>query len=173
MPTLDQYRNMLRINKLRLDDELEIQAEVQHNISAEVVRLNTRALEAENKLKSVEAELFVRFKEEGGKMTAEEIKASVRVNHARVSAWEQYQAAREVHELWSGLLAAWITKGYKLADVGSLYASDYFAMRTVIHPDGVRTRQLNAPDEESRSAIRRASERIDSGNGEVRRRASL
>jgi zinc transporter ZupT len=55
MPTLEQYQNMLRINKLRLDDELEIQAELQHAISMEVARLNTLDLEAENKLKSTDA----------------------------------------------------------------------------------------------------------------------
>lgn len=158
MATLDQYAKMLLINKLRLDDELEIQAELQHAISMEVVRLSTRAIEAENQLKHTEAELYVQFKEEGGKMTADEIKAATRINRKRVSAWEKWQTAREVHEQWAGLLQAWITKGYKLADVGALFASDYFALRTLTRPDGERRRDLNAADEDSRSAMRKASE---------------
>jgi hypothetical protein len=170
MPTLEQYQNMLRINKLRLDDELEIQAELQHAISMEVARLNTLDLEAENKLKSTEAELYVGLKEEGGKMTADEIKAAVRIHHKRVRAWELYQAAREVHEQWSGLLQAWITKGYKLADIGSLYASDYFAIRTVGKETGERRREVSPIEEESRSAIRRASEKE---SAPPRRRSTL
>lgn len=158
MTTLEQYQAMLRINKLRLDDELEIQAELQHKISMEVTRLNTLDLEAENKLKSVEAELYIQLKEEGGKMTADEIKACIRVHRNRVRAWELYQAAREVHEQWSGLLQAWITKGYKLADIGSLYASDYFAIRTISKETGERRREVSPIEEESRSAIRRATE---------------
>lgn len=161
MATLEQYRNMIGINKLRLDDELEVQAQIQMDISSQVARLNTKALEAENELKNVEAELYLQFRDSGEKMTADEIKASVRSHAKRGRAWEKWQAAREVHEEWSGLLSAWITKGYKLADVGSLYASDYFAVRTIQKPTGERRRELNPIEEESRSAMRRASERAD------------
>jgi hypothetical protein len=171
MPTLEQYRNMLPVNKLRLDDELEIQAQVQMDISSECARLNTKALEAENYLKSIEAELFIRLKDKAEKMTADEVKARIRVHEDRVRAWEHYQTIRETHEHWTGLLSAWITKGYKLADIGGLYASDYFAMTTIKRPDGARTRELNPIEEESRSAIRRATERADSDSAPRRRTA--
>jgi hypothetical protein len=170
MATLDQYRNMLRINKLRLDDELEIQAELQHDIGVEVARLNTKAVEAENDLKSVEARLLIQFKDGSVKMTADEVKAEVRVHKDRVRAWEKWQAIRETHEVWTSLLQAWITKGYKLADMGGLYASDYFAVRTITRPEGERRREVNAADEESRSAMRRASEERDAA---PRRRSAL
>jgi hypothetical protein len=172
MPTLEQYSNMLRINKLRLDDELEIQAELQHDIGMEVARLNSRAIEAENGLKITEAHLFIQFKDGPAKKTAEEIKAEVRVHKDRARAWEKAQIARELHEQWSSLLQAWITKGYKLADVGSLYASDYFAMRTISRPDGERRREVSPLEEASRSAMRHANEQHDAAPA-VRRRSVL
>lgn len=148
---------MLPANKLKLDDELEIQAQIQFDISMECTRLNTKALEAENELKTMEAELFVKFKDSGEKMTADEIKAQVRVHRERAKAWEKYQAAREAHEQWAGLLQAWTTKGYKLADLGGLYAADYFSMTSISG-----NRAVNPVEEHSRSAIRRATERADS-----------
>lgn len=158
MATLEQYRNMLSINKLRLDDELEIQAENQERIGREVAFLNTRMIEAKDELACVEARLVEEFRDGSTKDLAE---AKAKRHPDRRRAWEKYQAVRETHELWSNVLSAWVTKGYKLADLGGLFASDYFAITSISRPDGNRRRDLNAADENSRQALRSASERSE------------
>lgn len=167
---------MIRINKLRLDDELEIQAEMQERISSEVARLNTRALEAENELKVTEARLMEDLKESDVRVSVDALKAAIKRHPDRTKAWTRWQVAREVHEEWDGLLQAWITKGYKLADLGALFGSDYFAIKTITREDGARRKDVDPIDEASRSALRRATERVNaSQDGEVapRRRTSL
>lgn len=157
MATLEQYRNLLRIDKLRLDDELEIQAEMQERIGAEVARLNTRMIEAKDELTCTEARLIEEFKD-GSTVAVADAKAKRHPDRRR--AWEKYQAQREVHELWANLQSAWITKGYKLADLGQLFGSDYFAIKSISRPDGERRREVSGVDEESRTALRRASEQV-------------
>ena len=159
MPTLDQYVNMLGINKLRLDDELEVHAQIQFIISAEVTRQNSRMVATENELKNVEARLFIDIKESDDKGAEMQIKSRVRVHKDRERAWEKYQTARETYEQWSDLKAAWITRGYQLGQLGGLFSDDYFSITSITRPNGERRRELNTADEESRSAIRRASDR--------------
>lgn len=171
MTTLDQYRNMLLINKLRLDDELEIQAQVQELIGNQVALLTARMFEMKDVLARIEGELIDTFKDRDAKATVDQCKARMMREPRRVRAWEDLQRVRLEHDQWDALLQAWITKGYKLADIGGLYASDYFAVRTINRPDGDRRRELNAADEESRSAMRRANDRTNADDQPRRRRA--
>lgn len=175
MATLDQYRHMLPINKLRLDDELEIQAQVQEQIGSQVALLTARTFEMKDILARIEGELIDTFKDRDSKATVDQCKARMMREPKRVRAWEDLQRVRLEHDQWDSLLQAWITKGYKLADIGGLYASDYFAVRTIGRPDGERRRELNAADEESRSAMRRASERRNDNTDDEqpRRRRAL
>lgn len=173
MATLEQYRNMLRINKLRLDDELEIQAQVQEQIGFVAAQLSARMLEMKDILARVESELIDTLKERDTKATVDQCKARMMRDPRRLQAWENLQRARLEHDQWDSLLQAWITKGYKLADIGGLYASDYFAIRSIGKPDGERRREVNAADEESRSAMRRAGERSTSTDDQPRRRRTL
>lgn len=174
MATLEQYQKMLFTNKLRLDDELELQAEVQYNIGAEVVRLNTKMLEAKDYLQRIEAQLLDDFKSD--KVTVDQAKGRVMRDPNRQKAWAGYQQLREVHELWDALLDAWITKGYKIADLAALYGSDYFAVRTV---SGDHAAHVVSPAQEQRRAeVQAASTRVgrgvDSFNATApRRRAAL
>lgn len=155
MATLANYRNLLGINKLRLDDELEVQAQYQEQISTETTRANTRMLEKKDELQRVEARLVEDFREGATKDLAE---AKAKRHPDRRKAWDEYQRAREEHELWDGMLNAWKTKGFKLADLGALFGSDYFAIRTITRPEGERRRELNSVDEESRQVLRQANE---------------
>lgn len=168
MPTLEQYQNMLRINKQRLDDELEVQAEIQYAIGAECARLNTRMLEAKDDLARLEGEILDELKEAKG-VTVEQAKARVLADPDRRKKWAVYQQLREAHEVWTALKDAWITKGYKLADLGGLFGADYFAVRSV---SGSSETRVDVPraTEERRQAVQDASRRAD---GEVRRRRAL
>lgn len=159
MATLDQFRGMLRINKLRLDDELEIQAEIQEQIGREVARLSAQVQEAKDALIGAEGEFMDRAKERDPKATVDQLKGRMVDDARRRAAWERLSTLRLGHDEWDALLQAWITKGYKLADLGALYSSDYFAVRTVSRPDGERRRELDQREEQSREAIQRGQER--------------
>lgn len=159
MTTLDNYRNLLRIDKHRLDDELEIQAEMQERISSEVARLNTRAQEAKDELARTEARLLEDAKDRDPKLTVSQLEASVKRHPDRTKAWAKYQAVRETYEEWVGMLDAWKTKGFKLADLGNLFASDYFAVNSLSRDRDRKDRgeDRRAPDDKQRAAIRDAS----------------
>jgi hypothetical protein len=159
MSTLDNYRNMLRANKLRLDDELEVQAQVQEELGREVARLSARVLELKDELAAVEGEALDRFKDQDPRATVDQCKGRMIRDDRRVVAWGKLHQVRLAHDEWDAVLQAWITKGYKLADLGALYAADYFAVRTIARPDGERRREVDARSEESRSAVRRDEER--------------
>lgn len=154
MTTLDQYQKMLRTNKLRLDDELEIQAEMQYEIGAEVARLNSKMIEAKDTLARTEAELLEEYKRLNDKLTVDQAKGRVLTHQDRRKKWAVYQELREAHELWEAMLSAWIVKGYKMADLGTLFSADYFAITTV---SGSSRREPSRADEERRTAVREAS----------------
>jgi hypothetical protein len=61
-----------------------------------------------------------------------------------------------------------VTKGYKMADLGALFAADYFAVRTV---NGNGNTTIPRAQEERRAAIREASSASGSEDQPRRRRA--
>lgn len=119
---------MLRTNKHRLDDELEIHAEMQERISAELNHAAARMHEAEEALKRCESRLTLEFREQGDRGTMDDIKARVRRDTARREAWERLQERTSAHAEWEALLDAWKVKGYNVRDLALLYQSSYFAM---------------------------------------------
>lgn len=123
---LNTYRNMLRLNKHRLDDELEIQSEIQERISARVSILNSRLLEAADELRRLEAQLFADAKENGDSDKVAE--QSVRRHAERQRAWIKWQAARSEHEQWQGLYEAWKARGYSMKELVALYGAQYFVV---------------------------------------------
>ncbi len=125
-----KYRNLLPVMKHRLDDELELHAQVYETISSKVVVLNSRMLEAKNRLASVEDRLAEGFREDHEKLTKDAIEGKVRRHRDRTEAWEAYQRARADHEQWSGLLDAWKQKGYSIKTLAELYTADYYSITT-------------------------------------------
>lgn len=128
---LQHYRNALRVNKHRLDDDLETHAENQEQISARVAQMNTAMLHAKATLAQVEARLLQDAKESREKITKDEAEAIV-VRHAdRRDAWRELQGAREELEEWQGLYDAWRQKGKDMENLGRLYGAQYFALSSV------------------------------------------
>ena len=128
MGTLDDittYRNMLRINKHRLDDELEVQPDILDRIGQRVTVMNSRALEAADELKRHEANAYFSIKD-ADKLSETAIKEKVRIAPARLQAWGRLQAARSELEEWQGLYEAWKQRGYSLKELVSLYSAQYF-----------------------------------------------
>lgn len=122
------YRNMLRISKHRLDDELEVQSQVMDDISSKLTVLNSRVLETADALKLVESRLFRELKEDTEKMTDKSADALVKQDPERKRAWISWQAARAEHEDWSGLYDAWKARGFALRELCGLYVAQYFTV---------------------------------------------
>ena len=154
MTTLAQYKAMLYINRHRLDDELEIQADIMDRISTQVVILNSKMIEAKDDLAQTEGRLAEDVREDEPKLTVGMIEAKVKRDPTRLRAWQKYQAARADHEAWTGLLDAWRQKGYSIRTLADLYSAQYFTMSSTQLSD--RQRRRNEETDEGRASLRRA-----------------
>lgn len=131
---ISEVRNMIRINRHRLDDELEINAQVMEEIGRTVSRLNGVQLELKRKLAIAEAKAISELKEADPKMSnpiAEKEAARDRdVNRA----WEAWQGSRAELEEWESVQKAWYQRGFDLKALGDLFAHQYFAMDSIRGP---------------------------------------
>jgi hypothetical protein len=125
------YQQRLRIDKHKLDDDLEVHAELQQQISETITHYNSVMLKAKEELAQVEARLLQDVKETRAKITKDEADAIVMRHTERRTAWRAYQEAREELELWQGLYAAWERKGRDMEALGRLYAAQYFSLYSV------------------------------------------
>jgi len=150
--TYEQYRAMLPVHKHRLDDELEIQAQIMEQLSTEVIRLNARMLECKQALERIEGRLLFDFKDDDGpKLNAAQIDAKIKRDSGRVTAWQAYLQALSDHGKWQGLLDAWRQKGFSIKTLADLYASQYFQL----HAHQVRQRnERTGNDPEAQDRIR-------------------
>lgn len=157
MSTLEQYRNMLYVNKHRLDDELEIQPDIMGRISMQVVTRNSRMLTSKEELAKIEGRIGEELKEDDAKLTVALLDAKIKRDPERIRAWQAYLTARADHENWLGLLEAWRQKGYSLKTLADLYAAQYFSLNST----GTSERQIKREEDgnELRSALRRAGQR--------------
>lgn len=169
MADIETYRKMLPVMKHRLDDELEIQAQIMDDISRRVVVLNSRMLEAKDVLARTEARLIEDARESAldSKITKGEIESRVSRHPERISTWEKYQGARAEHEDWAGLLEAWRHKGYSIKTLADLYAADYFAVQSSTHNSPTSRhpveRDRHAPtDGGVRASMRRSFSKVSS-----------
>lgn len=149
--TYEQYKGMLRVDKLRLDDELELHADVRQRIAEEVARLNTRMLESQDELKRVESRALEDAKDGNTEAVA---KGKALRDPDRRRAFAVFQERRETYEMWKELLESWDAKGHKLRDLGSLYIGDYFAIKTVDRTEHRPRREVH-PADEGRTEVRR------------------
>ncbi len=126
MAELDTYRALLPINKHRLDDELEVQADVMERISDRVSSLNARVESTENDLKICEARLFRSFKETDEKGTDKAADSSVKRNPERAKMFKCVLDARQELDQWRGLYEAWRARGFSISKLCDLYVAQYF-----------------------------------------------
>lgn len=132
---LQTYRKMLYVHRHRLDDELEIQADIMERISAQTVIQNSRALEAKDQLSRIEARLVEDAKDDDPKLSNPMAEARVRRDPERIKAWQVYQAARAEHEAWQGLLDAWKQRGYAIKTLADLYAANYYSPSSTVRKE--------------------------------------
>ena len=152
--TIEVFRNMLRVNKHRLDDELEIQGETQERISSHLARLNSRQLELKKSLDSVEASVIARLKEGDSKLSNPIAEKEARRDRDYISAWQAWSVARQEYEEWLGLYEAWKSRGYALKTLADLYGDQYYAI------DSAGGRVPRDDPDAARARLREASNRI-------------
>lgn len=151
---LSTYEKMLRINKDRLDDELEIQSEIQQRIAMQVSELNTQMLDAKEGLKQVEADVTHRVRRASGdtRVTDKQVESEMLRSEDRIQAFQRYSRIREQHERWSSMLESWRQRGFSLKTLADLYTAQYFTIDTAYK---------KRVEEERRESMRQANERID------------
>lgn len=151
----DQYRAMLPTNKHRLDDELEMQAQVMEDISSEVVKQNQRVQTTKLSLDQVEARLAANIRDDEARITAAQVEGKVKRDPEWIKARQLYVNAVADHGQWVGLLEAWRQKGYSIKTLADLYAAQYFTISS--HQARERSTQVKPRDQsELRRDIRQA-----------------
>lgn len=156
MNELRDFRDRLRINKHRLDDELEVQSELQEQIARILAEKNAQMLELKDDLGKTEARLIEDFREGSTKDLAE---AKAKRHPDRTKAWERYQQAVRAFEEWSHLLDAWKARGRDLHTLGKLFGDSYFSL-TSISGDRDRNRGRDRYDE-MRGAVAAKRSRVE------------
>jgi hypothetical protein len=129
---LQQYRNAVRVNKHRLDDELEIQAQFLEDIGRQVALIESKCSMLKENLDRVEARILVDLRTRAAdKMVAQEIAA--RVTNAPERIKEVQLLAQAQHELaeWKALYEAWRQRGYALKTLADLHGQQYFSVTSV------------------------------------------
>lgn len=131
---LHAIRQMLRINRHRLDEELEIHSQMMDTIGQEVVRLNSKAIELKKKLEETEAKVVERIKDQDPKMTNPQAERECKRDREYSAAWSAHQQARHEHDEWELIAKAWYQRGFDLKALGELFAAQYFSLDSVRGP---------------------------------------
>lgn len=163
---LQQARNMLRINRHRLDDELEINAQVGEEIGREMAKRNSKQLDLKKSLDMVTAAEVARLKEDDPKLSNPAAEKEATRSREWRTAWNDYQAARHEHEEWEIVYKAWISRGFDLKALGELFAHQYFAMDSIRGPYPSKMDSI-------RSSMRERSREIETTSSDRPRRRSL
>lgn len=128
---LTNIRKMLKINRHRLDEELEVNSDIQERIGREVARRNSLMLEAKRMLTETEARVIADLKEADPKLSNPIAEKEAQRHRDYRAAWTSYQVARQEHEEWEAAYKAWITRSYDLKALGELYGFQYFTIDSV------------------------------------------
>lgn len=126
--TAGLVRSMLAIDKHRLDDALEVHAQMQDRIAQQLARTTTTANIAKRDLEAEEGRIIGQLKIDDPKLSNTVAEKEVRRNSAYLKAWRLYQEARQEMDEWAGLLDAWKARGYNLKALADLYGMQYFAV---------------------------------------------
>lgn len=138
MISLEFVRSHLYIDRMALDDELAIHAQVTEEINREVARANTAMLEAKRQLDITEAQVIASLKAVDVKMSNPVAEKEARQSRQYEKAWRAYLDARQLHEEWQGAQDAWAKKGYGLRELGALFGNEYFAVDSIRGPANMK-----------------------------------
>jgi len=148
----EEFRSKLRVNKHRLDDALEEQAEIMGHICEQVEVCAALVQEAKQALEQERSRLITELKRDTPKITVAEMDAQVAVDSKCVAAADTLRAHQSDHAQWRWLLDSWRDRGFSIKELGELYSAGYFVSDSLQHR---ATR--DKPDTAARTAVRAAS----------------
>lgn len=128
--TLEQIKGMLQINKHRLDDELEQQAQITYEISDKVSLASKEVAELKESMEATRAAISIELRTVYEKATISEVDSKIAVNSNYRGAFIDWQDAKREHEQWAGLLEAWRAKGFALKTLADLHMANYYAVNS-------------------------------------------
>lgn len=134
--SLREFAELLRIDRHRLDDELELQAELLHRISEEVVKAKSKAVELKDLLDRLEGDIYSDAKQHYPKATVPELQGITLREPQRIAAFRNYHAARSNQESWEGLHDAWKSRGFALRGLIDLRLANYYTSDSGSHKEG-------------------------------------
>ena len=128
--TLIELKKMLIINKHRLDDELEIQAQVQFEISSSLEIANARQSRLENEMEEYDAKLLLSLRKGDVKRTVAELQAEILTSGDHQPWLDDLHIAKHEAAQWHGMYEAWKQRGFALKSLADLSMSNYFVVDT-------------------------------------------
>lgn len=152
----EAFVKMLHVNRHRLDDELEVQSDIFHQIGEQLAYAGARESDAKDRLDTCEAELYLDLtnKASTAKMTKDQAQATIQLDPFRVKAFRAHQATKTEKSNWQSLYDSWKARGFDLKTLGQLYTDQYFAIdsagRAVPREDRTARRQQEAVEQRPR-----------------------
>jgi hypothetical protein len=128
--TLTELKKMLVISKHRLDDELELQAQVQFDISESLGIANAKQSRLENEMEEFDAKLLISLRKGDVKRTVAELQAEIIISGDHQSWLDDLHIAKHQAAQWHGMYEAWKQRGFALKALADLSMSNYFAVDT-------------------------------------------
>lgn len=135
---ISTYQRLLAINKHKLDEELEVQAEMMYHISEAKARAASRMHAAKDELETVQSRVYLKLRATGVKHTVAEADGHIQQNADRQVAWREFQEARQEYERWEGLFESWKQRGFALKTMADLYLGNYYVVGGAGAPRGSR-----------------------------------
>jgi hypothetical protein len=136
--TLDEFRELLLIDKHHLDDAIEQQAAIYGHVADRVAQEESRRDEAKSSLEAADAELSANIREghtrkKAGKdrLTEGAIKEMIILDPFHIKAVKSLNAAQRSYQQWEALKWAFNQRGQMLRDLAHLYSSEYFTQTSV------------------------------------------
>ncbi len=124
---LDEFKDYLPVDKTRLDDELVNQASLLGEVSDQYSVASNERDDLKEKLALADAELADEARQNlTGKVTEAMVTAYVQQHPRHLTAYKAYATARLQASRLGALKEAFVTKGYRLRDLCTLYVANYF-----------------------------------------------
>lgn len=135
LKNLDNYRELLKIDKQSLDEELVRHPVLFDEVSQEYVLAVSLQDQAKEAIRPQDAGIDLEVREEAKKnkekITEAEILALVQSSRDHTHVVQSYLEAKFKAEGWGALKEAFHRRGYMLRDLVSLYISGYFSERSI------------------------------------------
>ena len=128
--TLNQIEAMLKIDKHRLDDELEKQSQILYNITESLAERTYAYNMAKDELEKHEAEMFIRCKDRNSKSTRDEILAEIALDDDRIELFAKLCVQERLVQKWQGMQDSWKQRGFALKALADLAIANYYSVDT-------------------------------------------